>query len=127
MQILYWYAILLLQMPCVVCISSFCTQSTHVQRASHSKKHSHVCFHVQEIELGYATGVLAVRTSCVGELGWELHIPTEVRGCYRWILVEYSMPHFDTSSDICGYWSSITSSNTVGRNSEILYTVHNLC
>ena len=22
-----------------------------------------------------------MRTSCVGELGWELHIPTEVRGC----------------------------------------------
>eukprot|EP00731_Ephydatia_muelleri_P026474 Em0018g574a len=41
----------------------------------------------KEIELGYATGVLAVRTSCVGELGWELHIPTEYAlGVYEQIM-----------------------------------------
>lgn len=41
----------------------------------------------KEIELGYATGVLAVRTSCVGELGWELYIPTEYAlGVYEQIM-----------------------------------------
>ncbi len=32
--------------------------------------------HFQEIEIGYAT-VKALRVTYVGELGWELHIPTE--------------------------------------------------
>ena len=32
--------------------------------------------HVREIEIGYAP-VLALRVSYVGELGWELHMPTE--------------------------------------------------
>lgn len=32
----------------------------------------------QTIEVGFAVGVRALRISYVGELGWELHIPTEV-------------------------------------------------
>ena len=32
---------------------------------------------VREIEIGLATGVRAARVGYVGELGWELHVPTE--------------------------------------------------
>ncbi len=32
---------------------------------------------VREIEVGLATGVRAARVGYVGELGWELHVPTE--------------------------------------------------
>ena len=37
----------------------------------------------REIDLGYAR-VRATRISYVGELGWELYVPTEfVAGCFR--------------------------------------------
>ena len=32
---------------------------------------------MREIEVGLATGVRAARVGYVGELGWELHVPTE--------------------------------------------------
>jgi 4-methylaminobutanoate oxidase (formaldehyde-forming) len=32
---------------------------------------------VREIEIGLATGIRAARVGYVGELGWELHVPTE--------------------------------------------------
>lgn len=33
---------------------------------------------IQTIDIGFATNICALRVSYVGELGWELHIPTEV-------------------------------------------------
>ena len=35
-------------------------------------------FFLQTIQLGYASGIRAIRISYMGELGWELHVPTEV-------------------------------------------------
>ena len=35
---------------------------------------------MQVLDIGYAVDVLALRISYVGELGWELYVPTEVNG-----------------------------------------------
>ena len=35
---------------------------------------------LQVIEIGYVPSVRASRVSYVGELGWELYVPSEVRG-----------------------------------------------
>ena len=42
--------------------------------------HTLACTHTytQTIEVGLATGVRALRMTFMGELGWELNIPTEV-------------------------------------------------
>ena len=37
-----------------------------------------ILYLLQIIQLGYASGIRAIRISYMGELGWELHIPTEV-------------------------------------------------
>ena len=37
-----------------------------------------IVYLLQIIQLGYAYGIQAIRISYMGELGWELHIPTEV-------------------------------------------------
>ncbi len=34
---------------------------------------------MQVIDIGFASNIRALRVSYVGELGWELHIPVEVK------------------------------------------------
>ena len=38
-----------------------------------------ILFALQTIDIGFATGVRALRITYVGELGWELHTPVEVK------------------------------------------------
>ncbi|MGH6924570.1 MAG: GcvT family protein [Propylenella sp.] len=48
---------------------------------------------VREIEIGLATSVRAARIGYVGELGWELHIPTEYAAHVYEHLAEAGVPH----------------------------------
>jgi 4-methylaminobutanoate oxidase (formaldehyde-forming) len=53
----------------------------------------------REVELGYAR-LLAMRMTYVGELGWELHVPSEHAGAVFDLLVEAGREH---GLALCGY------------------------
>jgi glycine cleavage system aminomethyltransferase T/glycine/D-amino acid oxidase-like deaminating enzyme len=48
---------------------------------------------MREIEIGLATGVRAARVGYVGELGWELHVPTEYAAHVYARLLEMGVDH----------------------------------
>jgi 4-methylaminobutanoate oxidase (formaldehyde-forming) len=47
----------------------------------------------QTIGLGHAAGVLALRTTYVGELGWELHVPVEYAADLYRLIVQSGADH----------------------------------
>ena len=53
---------------------------------------------LQVIEIGYVPSVRASRVSYVGELGWELYVPTEVR-CNSDLHIFISFPHYSMPMD----------------------------
>jgi 4-methylaminobutanoate oxidase (formaldehyde-forming) len=48
---------------------------------------------VRDVEIGLATGIRAVRVGYVGELGWELHVPSEYAAHVYERLVDAGAPH----------------------------------